>query len=535
MFRRCMLSITLVCLFTVSLAAQARQAPPGTFKNLDPAVLEDAQLVRGKQLFIDDTIIEELQQARRRLNQLVKHPANPLLVKQHDWEEDGPGYGNVLYDAEEKLFKMWYQVWKKTEGTSTGLLCYATSKDGISWTRPTFDERAGTNLVQHPAVQGFQCPGIFKDVGERDPQRRYKMLFSCNPDGTSATWRTSAAVSPDGIHWTVAGPTDLIPFSDTQICPFWDFRSRRYVAILRFGPPNTRLISRTESADFLNWSPKVTVLRRTRMDAGQQTQFYQMAPLPYDGVYLGLIGTYHNESLKPIPADKPWTDRQDLQLAFSRDGVAWSRVGGSGVISKQDLDKERDWAVAAQQATFLPYGEKDKEWDWGYITPYYTPEPIRVDDKLYFYYSGSNAKHWWTWSGDPPKLDPDARPPSKGVGLATIRVDGFVSVEADELGSMTTKPFVFLGDTLIVNANAEGGTIRVEALDAEGEVIDGFSSDDCAVIMTDSVQHVLTWNKNPNCQLLQARAIKLRFHLERASLYSFEPANRHNHYLQSYE
>jgi len=271
------------------------------------------------------------------------------------------------------------------------------------------------------------------------------------------------------------------------------------------------------------------------MDAHQQTQFYQMAPLPYDGVYLGLIGTYHNESLKPIPADKPWTDRQDLQLAFSRDGVAWSRVGGEGAISKQALDEDRDWSNATQQATFLPYGEKDKEWDWGYITPYYTPQPIRVGDKLYFYYSGSNAKHWWTWSGDPPKLDPDARPPAKGVGLATIRVDGFVSVEADELGSMTTKPFVFLGDTLIVNANAEGGTIRVEALDAEGEVIDGFSSDDCAVIMTDSVQHVLTWNKNPNCQLLQARAIKLRFHLERASLYSFEPANRHNHYLQSYE
>ena len=33
----------------------------------------------------------------------------------------------------------------------------------------------------------------------------------------------------------------------------------------------------------------------------------------------------------------------------------------------------------------------------------------------------------------------------------------------------------------------------------------------------------------------QERAIKLRFHLKKARLYSFEPKVRHNHYLQSYD
>ncbi|MEE2686312.1 MAG: hypothetical protein VYB09_08375, partial [Planctomycetota bacterium] len=186
-------------------------------------------------------------------------------------------------------------------------------------------------------------------------------------------------------------------------------------------------------------------------------------------------------------------------------------------------------------AVFLPYGEKDKDWDWGYITPYYTPEPIIVNDRIYFYYAGSNAKHWWTWSGDPPKLDPDAIPPKKGVGLATLRLDGFVSLETTGEGVMTTRSLLFLGDTLVVNANASDGEIQVEAVDSGGNVIEGFSRADCAVITTDSVRHVVTWKENPDCHLLQGRPIQLRFYLARAKLYSLEATNRHNHYLQSYK
>ncbi len=529
------LSLLLTCLLSVSAKAQSLKAPPGVFKDLDDSTVGDALILEGKQLFIDDHIIATTEGLRKVLNQPTKHPKNPVLVKDKPWEESGPGYATVYYDKDEKLFKMWYTYWRKVEGTSTSMLAYATSPDGIAWTKPIVDEKGQTNLLGQPAIQGFQCPGIFKDHNEPDPARRYKMLFSCNPDGTSKTWMTSAAFSADGLSWKPATPTALIPFSDTQICPFWDSRRGRYVAIMRFGPPNTRIIARTESTDFLHWSPKVTVFRRTIMDAVQQTQFYQMAPVPYGNIYLGLIGTYHNESLKPIPADKPWTDRQDLQLAFSRDGIIWKRVGGNGAVTHAELNKEQDWSSATREAVFLPYGEKDKDWDWGYITPYYTPEPIIVNDRIYFYYSGSNAKHWWTWSGDPPKLDPDAIPPKKGVGLATLRLDGFVSVETAGEGVMTTRSLLFLGDTLVVNANATDGEIQVEAVDSGGNVIEGFSRADCAVITTDSVRHVVTWKENPDCHLLQGRPIQLRFYLARAKLYSLEATNRHNHYLQSYK
>jgi hypothetical protein len=516
-------------------AGYGLKAPTGLFKNVNDSTVGDAILLRGTELFIDDRLVESLQGATRQLNQPVKHEKNPVLVKTKPWEQGAPGYGTVHYDAKTKRFKMWYQGWKKTAGTSDGLLCYATSSDGLNWEKPALDEK-GTNLVQHPPIQGFQCAGIFLDDTERDPRRRYKMLFSCNPDGTASTWMTSAAFSPDGIHWTPSKKTALIPFSDTQICPFWDARRQRYVAFLRFGPPNRRLISRTESEDFLNWSPKVTVLRRTRMDEVQQTQFYQMEPLPYGDVYFGVIGAYHRETLKPIPDDKPWTDRQDLQLAFSRDGVVWKRVGGSGPMTHAELNADRDWSQATREATFLPYGEKDKEWDWGYMTPYYTPEPIIINDRIYFFYAGSNAKHWWTYTGDPPKKDPNAIPPKKGVGLATLRRDGFVSINAGpDGGTMTTRAFIFLGDTLVLNADASQGSISVEALDVDGKPIDGFGLDTSIALTKDDIRHTLEWKGHKDLHQLQARPIRLRFHLKHARIYSLTPKTRHNHHVRAYD
>ena len=110
-----------------------------------------------------------------------------------------------------------------------------------------------------------------------------------------------------------------------------------------------------------------------------------------------------------------------------------------------------------------------------------------------------------------------------------------MSIETEKQGTLTTKPLVFLGDTLVVNANAKGGSLVVEAIDTDGKVIEGFGRSNCASITTDSVRHIVTWKGNQDCHLLQGRPIKLRFHLKNAKLYSFEPRIQHKHYLQSYD
>jgi hypothetical protein len=409
-----------------------------------------------------------------------------------------------------------------------GLGLYLTSRDGIGWVKPIINKKDGNNLLRIPKEWGYVGgPGIFKDPVDRDPQKRYKMLYIAKPDGSAKSLATHAAYSPDGISWTPEAKNPIIPFSDTQPCPYWDIRLGKYVAYLRYGPPNTRLISRIDSEDFVHWSPKATVIRRTKMDGPFLTCHYGMRVMPYEGVYIGLLTAYHWERIAPIPKDKEgWMDKAEAQLTFSRNGLTWQRVAANGAIPHNELEKDRDWKKVTEEAAFIPYGRHKKDWDWGQI--YAHQGPLVVGDEIRFYYTGIAGRHWGSYHGDPD-------PPPTGVGLATLRLDGFVSVDAAAAGTMTTKKFVFIGDTLEINANAAGGSIVAEALDAKGKAIEGFSKTDCIPITTDSVRHVLKWKGKNDCHLIQAQPIRLRFYLNKAKLYSFTPGIRHKHYVQSYD
>jgi hypothetical protein len=524
-------SVAAVLVFLTSsvVSGKSLKAPPGLFKDLNDEIVGDAIIINGKQLFIDDYIIEELKGTEKILNQPVKHPRNPLIVSDKPWDKNGFNRGAVLYDDEEHIYKMWYIGYSPDRRGQ--ILCYAISRDGIKWQKPIINAKDGNNTVDVPVASNPHC--VFKDPVETDPRRRYKMLYGDRSDGTAKTLSTNAAYSPDGIHWTAEPANPLIPLSDTLSCPYWDHRRRRYVAYLRYGPPNTRLISRIESEDFIHWSPKVTVIRRTKMDDPLATKHYGMRIMPYEGIYVGLLTAYHGETLKPIPKDRPWTDRKNLHLTFSRNGLTWLRVGKHGAIPHRELSGDRDWKREAIEAVFLPYGRCDKDWDWG--TMHAFQPPLVVGDEIRIYYVGQNGRNWWTHSGDPPKRDPNARKPKKSIGLATLRLDGFVSINAEEEGTLTTKTLVFIGDTLEVNANAKGGSIVVEVLDANGKVIEGFSKKDSIPITTDSVRHVLKWKGKRDCHLIQAMPIKLRFYLEKAKLYSFTPRIGNKHYVPSYD
>lgn len=231
---------------------------------------------------------------------------------------------------------------------------------------------------------------------------------------------------------------------------------------MRYGPPNTRWVSRIESEDFLHWSTKVTVLRPSAVDRPFHTQFYGMNVSPYAGVSLGLITAYHGETLQPIPADELWKDRKNVQLAYSRNGLTWRRVGSEGLIDVSASRIDGEWRRIAEQAVFLPYGEWPTAWDAGVVYPFHAP--VVIGDEILIYYYAHNGRNWWNYHGD------DVR---HAIGLARLRLDGFVSLEATPEGAVTTKPFLFIGDTLILNADASQGSIRVEVLDEHQHVIPG--------------------------------------------------------------
>jgi len=512
-------------LMTQQTSGGSLQAPPGLFKDVNDQLVGDAVVINGKQLFVDDWIIAEQDGVARKLNQPVKHPKNPFLVADKPWEEQF-SFSSVMYDEEEGFFKMWYGAWlndwKKQH------VCYATSADGITWRKPL---TTPWNAEEHHnkvfgGTKEFNCAGVFKDPTDPDGEKRYKMVYSDYPDGTSKTASSSAAWSPDGIHWVEYEGNPLIPFSDAHCCPFWDVRRGRYVCYLRYGPPNSRMISMTESEDFVHWSPKITLFRREAMDQPFSTALYQMEVMPYGNHYFGFITSYHGETIEPIPPEKvAWADKLDVQLAYSRDGLVWHRVGSQGAINHSEFSEERDWATFSREATFIPWGEHGKDWDWGWL--YVLQAPIVVGDEIRIYYTGSTGRHWAPYHGD--------EPTKSGIGLATLRLDGFVSLDAEGEGTMTTRTLMFVGDALEINADASGGSIRVEALDPEGSVIAGFSKDECKPITGDEVRAIVQWGDTTDCHQIQGTPIRLRFYLDKAKLYAFTPRILHQHYVPSYD
>jgi hypothetical protein len=509
-------------------------APPGMFKDLNDQTAGDAIIINGKQLFIDDYIVGERKGVEKVLNQPEKYPGNPLIVPDQPWEEGGASAnGNVMYDEQEKIFKMWYVIWlPEKKGSEDGVghiggFGYAVSNDGIRWEKPAINDDR-TSAVMVPKVKGIVAIGVFKDLDETDPQRRYKLFYTEKADGTDKSLATSVGYSPDGLRFTAEPANPVIPYSDTQTNCYRDPLTGRYVAYLRFGPPNKRIISRIASEDFVHWSPKITVLNYSKMDDDTVsatcgwTELYGMRIMPYDGVYIGLLTAYRGETIGEIKKEQEaWRDKVDVQLAFSRNGLAWRRVSKHGAI---DMTRDHDWETLTKEATFMPYGKHKVDWDWGQI--YAFQKPLIVGDEIWFYYTGLTGRHWATYHGDTRQ---------SGIGLAKLRLDGFVSVNAEIEGTVTTRTLLFVGDSLEVNANAAGGSLQVEVLDSDGNTIEGFSRDACEPMTNDSVRHILKWNGSEDCHLIQARPIKLRFHMEKAKLYSFTPRIRHTHYIQSYD
>ena len=147
--------------------------------------------------------------------------------------------------------------------------------------------------------------------------------------------------------------------------------------------------------------------------------------------------------------------------------------------------------------------------------------PLAMGGRVGWYAAGRDRSVWFH----------PARLLEHGMVLSTDRRDRFIAVEAEEGGMVTTRPFVAIGDTLVLNARAPEGEIRVEAVDALGRVISGFSQGECEPLRGDETEFVVSWKDGANCHSLQARPIQLRFYLRRAQLFSFDFRIQHNHYV----
>ncbi len=146
-----------------------------------------------------------------------------------------------------------------------------------------------------------------------------------------------------------------------------------------------------------------------------------------------------------------------------------------------------------------------------------------VGRHLHFYFGGRVQRPGQTY-------------PGVAVGLATLRRDGFASLDAGpEGGVMTTKPVTFTGNFMFVNlkTNAPDGELRVEIVHPDGRPIvvthndtkqqsQPFALANAMRLAADQTLMSVNWSNQTNgLAMLVGRPVCFRFHLKNASLYSF--------------
>jgi len=453
------------------------------------AVKGNDSMKRDRFLLLDSRIVERTTNAKLAVGKVQKSKLNPLFAEDKPWEPRFDNlYANVLYDEDENLYKCWYSPFIidesttntpkkdrvnggkfKYQGRHTGRrremgICYAVSRDGSRWEKPSlgvveFDGSKQNNLVW----RGPHGSGIFKDLHDPDPKRRYKAFFKGK--------MISVGFSHDGINWgqAIECPEADVR-GDTHNNAFWAPTLGEYVGITRtWAKPRGRQVARTSSKDFLKWTKAKVVLEGLE----DHLQTYAMPVFYYGGVYIGLPAIYNSDA-----------DRTHTELAWSPDTVAWRRIEPGTPLIANSTEKG--------------------QYDWG--TAYAAAYPVFLKEEIRLYYGGCDDKHFGWRNGY--------------FCLATLRPDGFAGYEqiSEEASALViTKPLLATGRPLALSADVqEDGFVRARLLDDSGEEL--ASSRPVSRTVTDAK---VEWRSEFTTETVGGKMIRIEFELRNAKLYSF--------------
>ena len=74
---------------------------------------------------------------------------------------------------------------------------------------------------------------------------------------------------------------------------------------------------------------------------------------------------------------------------------------------------------------------------------------------------------------------------------------------------------------MFVNVNCPNGELKVEILDADNNVMPGFSANDCKPLSTDSTIAQIKWKNKKDLSALKNQPVRFKFYLTNGDLYSF--------------
>ena len=456
-------------------------------------------------LFVDDGDIAAMQGVERVIHPGEKHEANPVLVPDQPWEE------RMLYGCtvrkEEDLYRMWYQG----HVDRTILNLYAESADGIHWEKPIlrqyedFDGSVENNIFlsrlafrsgqrsPFPHAQQDHNPNVLytPHMGE---DRTYTLIsYDYGRSGYAPYDGYYLAFSRDGLHWT-DGPEEAVIPGHADVGWFiFDEQDRIFRGIVKMSL-NIRAIPRrsilwTESTDGFNWAmPQPALIPEPQEDHWRDDdrqhliQFYGMPIFRYESMLLGFLQFFKVTD----PANRATDGAIEGQLACSRDGRHWQRVGDRRAIIERGEEGAWDWGSVKMCNSLVADGEI-----------------VRA------YYEGWDTTH-----------GADLKSMHASIGMITWPRDRFVGLRAGPAGGEVKVASVAHGRELHVNANASSGSLVAEIVTAAGEPVEGFEAPDCVPLSEDSLDTVIRWRGSPSFAPLAGNPVGVNIKMTEAEVFS---------------
>ena len=472
--------VVLLCLFLLTEGAQAEAIAIGD----------------RRELFVDDYLVDKLDGLDWRLHAPIDRGV-ALDFGDRPWEKRYVGYGTVIHSDD--LYQMYY---RSDASLENGTYAYAESDDGIHWTRPNlsihdFNGSKENNLILKGRDGSHSFSPFFDANPGVKPGERYKAIgLRRTSDGKR--WELLAFASPDGKQWGLMqhDPVMTDDAFDSQNVAFWSEAEKQYVMYYRTKSnkhTGTRLVARAVSDDFISWSPQGTMTYQRFAEDVPTEQMYINQTHPY----FRAPHIYVSTAARFMQGRQALTDEQVAQI---------------GVGSFRDCSD----AVLMTTRGGLTY---DRTFMQGWVRP------------------GIGHENWGTRSNYPllgvvPTGDNEMSVyvvkayglPGEHVRRYALRLDGFASINASyDGGEMLSKPVVCPGGSLNLNyATSAAGSVRVELLDERGDVIPGYSLEDCTPIIGDHIERAVKWGGASDLHGLSGKVVRLRFVLKDADLYSLQ-------------
>ncbi len=427
-------------------------------------------------LFLDDRDVLVRERLYRRVQPLRRDVCEPALAANGADEGTAIGYSSVMQDPATGQLRMWYLPHQDFRPR------LALSANGLQW------ERQG--LAMADAEFGFDnlaLAPVGRAAGPWAEGACWVGIGYRNRGGSGLY----ALRSVDGRYLEAREP-GIVPGAGDRSSLYYDPVLDQYLLISRRGKlglpgmapgefTRPRLANLWRSQDLIRWEDAGVILRYDDLD-DPDVEIYGMQPFRCGRGFLAFVEMYHKN-----------VERLDTQLAHSDDGLIWHRTQA--------------------RVPVLPLGGEGA-WDSHWAVPTLNP-PIAAGERLLVPYIGAGTKHG---SGVRHR---------RGIGLASIRRDGWVSLEAGRTeGVLVTGPLPLRQPMVLeVNANVHSGYLTAAVIAAapgpNHEPVPGYDAAGSRIEQRDAVCQRLAWGERTCVAPMDSGFCHLRFTLYQGSLFSY--------------